>query len=107
MPDNVGIVHFCFEERQKIVPTRGVRDDDTYFSFRIRPWDDDAIFIVVKMNYIVTGDINLAGLTIKQCEEAEQILDFVRNQIADYHWQKLEDKKARDAENLKRNLFKR
>lgn len=77
---------------------------DTYFRLLVRPYDPDPIQIHVRMDYIVTGDINLYGMTVRQCEEVELILDFVRNQVADHHLELLKVIGERAAEKKKDKL---
>jgi len=65
----------------------GKQLDDVWFRVLIRPFDEYPLQIVVRMDYLTTGDIIMTPMNRKECDEVSQLLNFVYNYVGDVAWE--------------------
>jgi len=66
------------------------KQSDVVLRILVDPFSDNPFMLVVRSDYIVTGDVAMSAVTLEEMERINSVVQWASNYVADVHWELME-----------------
>jgi len=63
---------------------------DVMLRILVDPFSDNPFMLVMRSDYIVTGDVNMNPVTLEEMERINSVIQMAANYVADVMWELME-----------------
>jgi len=63
---------------------------DVVLRILVDPFSDNPFMLVVRSDYIVTGDVAMSAVTLEEMERINSVIQWASNYVADVMWELME-----------------
>jgi len=63
---------------------------DVVLRILVDPFGDNPFMLVVRSDYIVTGDVAMSAVNLEEMERVSSVIQMAANYVADVHWELME-----------------
>jgi len=66
------------------------KQSDVVLRILVDPFSDNPFMLVVRSDYIVTGDVAMSAVTLEEMERINSVIQWAANYVADVMWELME-----------------